>query len=96
MGLTGFYVRFVHAYAHHAAPLYPMLKQDTIKSAKNLIVPLKWTTKTTKAFTDLREASARGVELVFPAINAPLLLVTNTLDRAAGAALEQLDTSKAV
>ena len=86
LGLVNFYRRFVPQCADILAPLTNLLKHQTKGSRK----PLVWTSESTQAFHDIKEALSRVTMLAHPGTDAPLSIMTDASDVAVGGVLQQL------
>ena len=81
LGLANFYRRFVHHYAHKAAPLTDLLKER---------VPWEWGERQRMAFQALKDALTSDMVIATPEQYAPYRLTTDASDYAVGAVLSQI------
>lgn len=77
--MTGYYRRFITAYAKIAAPLTDLLKKDAYC----------WTAQTEDAFTNLKQAMTSAPVLVLPNFQQPFTLETDASGIGVGAVLSQ-------
>ncbi|CEM34297.1 unnamed protein product [Vitrella brassicaformis CCMP3155] len=86
LGMTGYYHKFVPAYAHIAAPLTELTKKDLKYTYSE-----HWTDECTTAFEVLKGLLCRAPILAYPDYTKPFILKTDASDVAIGAALTQRD-----
>ncbi|XP_073224764.1 uncharacterized mitochondrial protein AtMg00860-like [Cicer arietinum] len=79
LGLTGYYRRFIQAYARLAAPLTKLLKKDGYL----------WTDVTETTFSKLKEAMILALVLGLPDFVQPFILETDASGVGIGAVLHQ-------
>jgi len=89
LGLLAFYGRFIHRFAHRAALLYDMLPRGPGGRLQKTH-KLEWSEQSKAAFFDLRQALASRILLAHPIPGAPMRIISDASNRAAGAVLEQL------
>ena len=82
LGLTGYYRTHVKGYAHIAAPLSDLTKNET---------PWKWETKQQKAFDELRDRLLEEPIAAYPDYEKEFILKTDASKVAMGAVLTQKD-----
>ena len=84
LGLTGYYRKFIPAYANLAVTLTDL----TRKSAPTRV---RWTSECEKAFQSLKEALCSRPILRSPDLDKEFILQTDASDRGVGAVLSQFD-----
>ena len=84
LGLVNFYHRFVLGCAHILQPLHRLLAKSSQGNQH-----LTWNSEAEIAFTQVKDALADATLLVHPQAKAPTCLITDTLDNAVGAVLQQ-------
>ncbi|CAF0882494.1 unnamed protein product [Brachionus calyciflorus] len=97
MGLSGFYRKFIKAYAAIAKPIYALMltrdldssyknKNGTIKSRKVIV---NWNVEAKKSFEILKESLCSETVLIIPDFSKEFVLVTDACDYAYGSILCQ-------
>ena len=81
LGLSGYYRRFIARYAHMAAPLHHLTKQET---------EFTWGEKEQEAFDQLKDALAKEPVLTAPDFDKPYVIFCDASDLAIGSVLCQL------
>ena len=84
LGTTGFYRRFIKAYATIAKPLTDLTRNDVGS------VPESWTPKCTAAFETLRQALMEEPVLTRPNLDKPLILTTDWQPNSVASILSQM------
>jgi len=84
LGLVNFYNQFIPRCADILIPLNSLLKTTSTNSCT-----LQWTSATTSAFADIKNALADATLLVYPKPGAPINIMTDASDIAIGAVLQQ-------
>ena len=82
LGLSGYYRRFIARYAHLAAPLHHLTKQETV---------FTWGKPEQTAFDQLKDALSKEPVLTAPDFDKPYVIFCDASDLALGAVLTQLD-----
>lgn len=85
LGMLNFYRRFIPKAAHEQILLNNFLKGYK----KNSKVEIQWTSDSIKAFTRCKERLSNASILAHPTISAPLAIMVDASDYAAGAVLQQ-------
>lgn len=85
LGLANYYRRFVHKFAHIAAPLTDLLKDR---------VAWRWDAKEQEAFQALKDALTSDTVIATPATSQPFILCTDASDYAVGAVLSQVQANE--
>ncbi|CEM29809.1 unnamed protein product [Vitrella brassicaformis CCMP3155] len=86
LGMTGYYHKYIPAYAHIAAPLTDLTKKDLKYSYEE-----HWTEHCIRAFETLKDLLCKAPILAYPDFNQPFILKTDASNVAVGAALVQWD-----
>ena len=75
LGMCNYYAKFMHRYAHTAAPLYELLHKD---------VTWGWTADRQHAFAALKRALCKAPVLEMPNFNRPFIIETDASQVAIG------------
>ncbi|CEM35733.1 unnamed protein product [Vitrella brassicaformis CCMP3155] len=86
LGMTGYYHKFIPAYAHIAAPLTALTRKDLQYTYEE-----HWTDECTQAFEILKGLLCQAPVLAYPDFSKPFVLKTDASNVAVGAAMVQWD-----
>uniref|UniRef100_A0A8C1S0B5 Reverse transcriptase/retrotransposon-derived protein RNase H-like domain-containing protein n=1 Tax=Cyprinus carpio TaxID=7962 RepID=A0A8C1S0B5_CYPCA len=84
LGLTDYYIRFIHDYAHHAEPLFVFTRTD---------VPFVWSSECQTGMDFLKDKLTSAPVLRFLDFSLPFFIHTDACDIGLDAALMQRDNN---